>query len=71
MPYDFPYRLEHSVTYSNGHYSTKDNYTIMRTGVGAICTGTDHSEMRKIVDALNEMAQVYAEEGLPANVNVR
>ena len=61
MPYDFPYRLEHSVNYSHNGYSVKDSYAVVRSGVGTVCTGTDHHEMRKVVDALNEMALVYEE----------
>jgi len=62
MAYDFPYRLEtHLKTTLSGH--TFNSYEIVRTGVGIICTGEDHHEMRKVVDALNEMARIYAEEG--------
>ena len=62
MAYDHPYQLEdHVKTTLSG--KTLDNWAIVRTGVGIICEGSDHYEMRKIVDALNEMARDYAHEG--------
>ena len=56
MAYDYPYRLEDHVKVT---LTGKElcNYAIVRTGIGVICEGSDHMEMRKIVDTLNEQAQ--------------
>lgn len=58
MAYDYPYRLE-QVRKTGGEIV----WSIMRTGDDPLCTGSDHYELRKMVDALNEMAEVYATEG--------
>ena len=54
MAYDFPYRLEHHVTYSQSGYSTIDVYTVVKTGEGKICEGSNFHHIRKLVDAANE-----------------
>jgi len=48
--YDYPYRLERFVTHTG-----EVTYVIMRTGEGGICQGENFTEMRKLVEAVNEV----------------
>jgi hypothetical protein len=54
MAYDYPYRLERTIRYSQNGYTLVDTYKVLRTGDGVICEGENFNEMRKLVDAANE-----------------
>ena len=48
--YDYPYRVEYSPK------GTADNYAVLRVGEGVICEGSNLMELRRLVEAANEMA---------------
>lgn len=52
MAYDYPYRLIKTV---NVH--THEVVYVIHSRDGIICEGPDHYEMRKLIDAANEMAE--------------
>lgn len=58
MAYDYPYRLETDVRALTGVVVT--TYSIARTGVGIICTGTSFDAMRELVDSANLLATAKA-----------
>lgn len=48
--YDYPYRVEYS---PKGNI---DSYTVLRVGEGVICEGSNLMELRRLVEAANEVA---------------
>jgi hypothetical protein len=55
--YDYPYRVEYNPK------GTKENYDVVHTGEGVICQGENLSELRKLVEAANEMVAVSDDRG--------
>lgn len=52
--YDAPYRLEQDGYDGPGGCLVR--YSIVRTGEGVICHGTNFTDMRRLVDCANEAA---------------
>jgi hypothetical protein len=54
MPYDYPYRLIKTVNVHTNEVA----YVVEKASLGIICEGSDHYEMRKLVDIANVACQV-------------
>jgi hypothetical protein len=55
MAYDYPYRVEYDPK------GDKEHYNVLRVGEGVICEGTNLAELRRLIEAANEIAGIKDE----------